>query len=244
MIDWLPAEWPAALWVRAGTTLRIGGSSTGAYASLNLAEHVGDNPDAVRANRAQVYSALRLPGEPCWLQQVHGTRVLRADVPTHGAADAIVASEYGRVCAILTADCLPVLFCDVSGTQVAAAHAGWRGLAAGVLEQTVAALGCDPGSLFAWLGPAIGADVYEVGAEVRACFIRSDCAADAAFRPSREGHYLADLYSLARARLQGIGVHKIYGGSRCTFSEPAQFFSYRRDGACGRMASLIWLDRT
>lgn len=244
MIGWLPAGWPAVPWVRAGTTLRTGGSSVGAFASLNLADHVGDRPEAVWANRAQVRSALHLPSEPCWLRQVHGTQVLQAGGSIYGAADAIVASRYGLVCAILTADCLPVLFCDTCGTRVAAAHAGWRGLAAGVLEQTVAALGCDPGSLFAWLGPAIGADAYEVGAEVRACFVRSDRAADAAFRPSREGHYLADLYGLARARLQAVGVDKIYGGSRCTFSEPAQFFSYRRDGACGRMASLIWLDRS
>ncbi|MHB1950852.1 MAG: peptidoglycan editing factor PgeF [Acidiferrobacteraceae bacterium] len=244
MIGWLPASWPAKPWVRAGTTLRNGGASAGAFASLNLADHVGDDPDAVRRNRAHLRSALALPAEPCWLRQVHGTRILPADSPGPREADGVVANEPGRVCAILTADCLPVLFCDISGTRVAAAHAGWRGLAAGVLEQTVTALDCPPELLLVWLGPAIGAQVYEVGEEVRASFMRADPGSASAFRPSRKGHYLADLYAIARARLRAGGVDKIYGGQQCTFSEPARFFSYRRDGECGRMASLVWLDRS
>ncbi|MHB1515208.1 MAG: peptidoglycan editing factor PgeF [Acidiferrobacteraceae bacterium] len=241
MAEWMAADWPAPVSVRAGTTTRQGGTSTGAFSSLNLATHVGDRIGDVSENRARVYSLLELPSEPLWLNQVHGTHVARAEhFAPAGEADAIIATQSGTVCAILTADCLPVLFCDDGGSRIAAAHAGWRGLAAGILEHTVSALGCAPASLLVWLGPAIGPEVYEVGPEVRARFIEVDPSAVRAFRPTDGGRYLADLYALARGRLLRLGVERVYGGSVCTFSDPARFFSYRRDGACGRMASLVW----
>ncbi len=241
MRDRIVPDWSAHSNVRALTTLRQGGVSRGAYAGLNLATHVGDDPLSVAENRALLRTSLALPTEPCWLDQVHSTGVVAATSTEVCRADASYAFHGGLVCAVLTADCLPVLFCDSAGTRVAAAHAGWRGLLAGVLEQTVAALGADPASLLAWLGPAIGPSAFEVGAEVRDAFLAVDARAEDAFQPSPSGRWLADLYQLARLRLNAVGVENIYGGGFCTFSDPQQFYSYRRDGACGRMASLIWL---
>ncbi|MHB1942077.1 MAG: peptidoglycan editing factor PgeF [Acidiferrobacteraceae bacterium] len=241
MAEWIAADWPAPASVRAGTTTRHGGTSTGAFSSLNLAMHVGDRIGDVSENRARTRSLLTLPSEPLWLNQVHGTRVARAEhFDPAGEADAIIAEQSATVCAILTADCLPVLFCVDDGSQVAAAHAGWRGLAAGVLEHTVSALGCEPASLLVWLGPAIGPEIYRVGPEVRARFVEADPSAAKAFHAAGGGRYLADLCALARGRLLLAGVERVYGGSVCTFSDPERFFSYRRDGVCGRMASLIW----
>jgi YfiH family protein len=237
-------DWPAPAHVHAATTTRAGGVSTDGYASLNLADHVGDDPARVAQNRAHLAVALSLPSSPVWLRQVHGVRVV--DAGCCGAspeADAAFAVEAGIVCGVLTADCLPLLLCDREGTRVAAAHAGWRGLAAGVIEASVAALCCPASDLLAWLGPAISAPAYVVGEEVRAAFVSHAAIAAEAFQPAPSGGWQADLYRLARQRLAAVGVDAVYGGKRCTFREPAHFYSYRRDGArSGRMASLIWLE--
>lgn len=181
-----------------------------------------------------------LPAEPAWLRQVHGTRVVELDAHRQAEGDASVARKPQTVCVVQMADCLPVLLADEAGTTVAAAHAGWRGLAAGVLESTVAAMGVPAHRLHAWLGPAIGPRVYEVGDEVRAAFIERDRIAEVAFSPTRPGHWLLDLYAVARQRLRARGVERIFGGGFCTYSEPQRFYSYRRDGSTGRMAALIW----
>ncbi len=240
-MEWLTPDWPAPPWVRACSTTRGGGTSTGPFASLNLSDRVGDDPKRVAHNRALLYERLGLPAEPLWLEQVHGCQVI-LDWPARGCpvADAALACEPGQVCAVMTADCLPVLMCDDQGRCVAAAHAGWRGLAAGIIEQTVAALAVVPERILVWLGPAIGPDAFAVGEEVRARFLAEDPAASAAFRPAASGWY-ADLFELARLRLARLGVTRVYGGGECTFSQPKRFFSYRRDGLTGRQASLIWL---
>lgn len=240
-MDILYPDWPAPANVRAAVTTRRGGVSVGPYASLNLAAHVGDAPAAVAANRALLRELLALPAEPAWLNQVHGTAVADAAGGGECDADASVASRRGAVCAVLTADCLPLLLCDRTGSRVAAVHAGWRGLLGGVIEAALAQLGGDAGQLLAWLGPAIGPDAFEVGDEVRDAFIAVDSAAAAAFRPSPAGRWLADLYALARLRLGHCGVTAVYGGGLCTFHDADRFYSYRRDGVTGRMASLIWL---
>jgi YfiH family protein len=241
------ADWPAPARVRAGATTRLGGVSVGAFASLNLGDHVNDDPSAVRRNRELLRSELALPGEPVWLQQVHGAAAVEATVAGNRvAADASWTSTPGVVCAVLTADCLPVLFCNRAGTRVAAAHAGWRGLVAGVLESTLAWLAADgapPDSLLAWLGPGIGPAGYEVGADVRDAFLRADPAAEVAFRHNRPGHWLLDLYAVARLRLRRAGVTAISGGDYCTLAERERFFSHRRDGITGRQATLIWLEK-
>jgi YfiH family protein len=238
--DWLVPDWPAPPRVRALVTTRRGGVSTGSWASMNLGAHCGDDPGNVKANRQRLRACV--PEEPLWLQQVHGKRVLRHPGIQGGEAlpdaDGSVTSKPGRVCAVLTADCLPVLICNRAGDRVAAAHAGWRGLASGVLEAAVKALGAEPLDLLAWLGPAIGPQAYEVGADVVAAF--SDDY-PAGFRESGDS-WLMDLYELARRRLARAGVEAIFGGGYCTMSEPDCFFSYRRDGVTGRMASLVWIE--
>ena len=239
-LDLLLPDWPAPPGVRAAMTLRTGGASGGPYASLNVGDHVGDEPTAVAENRWRLREALSLPAEPLWLEQVHGTNVARFGPSAKPRADAAVALEPGQVCAVMVADCLPVLLADLTGTCVAAAHAGWRGLAAGVLEATVAALPADPSELVAWLGPAIGPEAFEVGPEVRQAFLAVDAAAEVAFRPGTGDRWLADVYALARQRLAGAGVTNVHGGGLCTVSDPARFFSYRRDGVTGRMAAVIW----
>ncbi len=240
MAEFLIPDWPAPDNVCALQTLRSGGCSPAPWDSLNLGDHVGDDAQRVMANRARLRASL--PADPCWLQQVHGVDVVDAASAAPGsAADAAYARVPGRVCVVMTADCLPVLFCDRAGTVVAAAHAGWRGLLAGVLEQTLAAMGCPAETVLAWLGPAIGPDNFEVGDEVRAAFVAGNAEAAAAFRPAGDGKWLADLYALARQRLSSVGVAGVYGGDGCTFAERDRFFSYRRDGVTGRQASLIWL---
>jgi YfiH family protein len=300
-LRWLTPDWPAPATVRALSTLRGGGVSVPPYASLNLGGHVGDDGSAVAENRRALREAAELPAEPAWLNQVHGIDVrdldstapigraspvgprgaghaglaCAADAPvnTHApvTADAAVTRQPGRVCAILTADCLPVLLASESGDRVGAAHAGWRGLAAGVIEATVAALGSPPGELLAWLGPAIGPRHFEVGSEVREEFLRAAeaphagvrrggagaamgpadpagsgdthrASVEAAFVPNARGRYLADLYALARLRLARAGVHRVFGGGECTYADGARYFSHRRDGTTGRQATLIWLE--
>ncbi|MGE5470864.1 MAG: peptidoglycan editing factor PgeF [Bacteroidota bacterium] len=241
MVDLLFPDWPAPAHVRAVQTLRTGGCSAAPWDSFNLGDHVGDAAAQVASNRAVLRR--QLPGEPLWLEQVHGTAVADADSSAgRPQADAAIARQAGKVCAVMTADCLPVLFCDRAGTVVAAAHAGWRGLLAGVLETSLAKMAVPPGEILAWLGPAIGPASFEVGDEVRAAFVAHDPAATAAFRAHRSGKWLADIYTLARQRLDDAGVTSISGGGLCTVSDARRFFSYRRDGVTGRMATLIWLE--
>nr|WP_231940856.1 peptidoglycan editing factor PgeF [Acidihalobacter aeolianus] len=243
--DWLYPDWPAPATVRALTTTRSGGISAGSYASFNLATHVGDDARAVAENRRRLREVAGLPAEPTWLDQVHGRKVVLLDQETSPGmpADAAVTREPGVVCAVLTADCLPLLMCDRAGSCVASAHAGWRGLIGGVVESTVDAMGVALRDIMVWLGPAIGPNAFEVGDEVRDAFLSGDPAVTGAFRPSPAGRWLADLYALARLRLEAMGVVEIYGGAHCTFLESETFYSYRRDGVTGRMASMIWLDK-
>jgi polyphenol oxidase len=241
-LEWLTPQWPAPTAVGALSTLRGGGVSLRPYASLNLGAHVGDDPAAVLENRHRLRAAAELPAEPAWLSQVHGAHVLDLDAAgALGPADAAVTHRPGRICAILAADCLPVLFAADSGEAVGAAHAGWRGLAGGVLEATVQALGVPPRTLLAWLGPAIGPRHFEIGPEVRDELLKGDAGAEAAFTVNARGRFMADLGVLARRRLARLGIDRTYGGGECTYSSPARYFSHRRDGQTGRQASLIWL---
>ncbi len=237
-------DWPAPARVRSASSTRQGGVSQPPFGSLNLALHVGDRVTDVMRNRQRLVEKLALPGEPHWLNQLHGVTVVDLDdapgeLPD---ADASTTCAANTVCAVLTADCLPVLFCDRAGTQVAAVHAGWRGLAAGILEAAVAAFAAPPEEILAWLGPAIGPQAFEVGDEVRHAFCDVDPAAVEAFTAARPGHWRADLYHLARQRLARVDVGGVYGAGRCTFSEPDDFYSFRRDSSTGRMASIIWLE--
>jgi polyphenol oxidase len=239
--DWISPDWPAAPRVKAFVTTRAGGVSRGPFAGLNLGDHVGDEPGDVASNRALLN--VRLPSKPVWLRQLHGTDVVVADAIESGInADASFTSKAGSICAILTADCLPVLICDRNGSMVGAAHAGWRGLSQSVIEKTIAAMRVPPPELLVYLGPAIGPMHYEVGDDVRNIFINDDENAVTAFLPTANEKWLANLYELAQLRLRRIGVEEIYGGDLCTFEDSERFFSYRRDGQTGRMASLIWLD--
>lgn len=244
LADWILPEWPAPSRVRALSTTRFGGVSKGAYASLNFGDHVGDDPAAVAENRRRLVSTLGLKREPTWLKQVHGTQVAHlSGVEVQEPADAAVTSRPGLACTVMTADCLPVLFCDRAGTRVAAAHAGWRGLSAGVLEAALAALGEDSAEFMAWMGPAIGPESYEVGEEVRRAFVHLDAEAAAAFTAGKtSGKWWCDLYALARRRLEAAGLTEVYGGGLCTYADRERFFSFRRDGECGRMATLIYIE--
>jgi YfiH family protein len=263
-VGWVEPDWPAPGGVRALSTWRNGGASTAPYASLNLGDHVGDAAASVAENRQRLALAAGLPSQPVWLRQVHGTTVVELDAIDDGAtgikaagpdaaagvvaaagvgaADAAFTRRRGQVCAILTADCLPILLAADSGEVIAAAHAGWRGLAGGVIEATVQALAVPPAPLMAWLGPAIGPQHFEVGAEVREALLKGDLGAEAAFAANARGRYMADLGALARRRLAALGVGRIYGGGRCTYAEADRYFSHRRDGMTGRQATLIWLE--
>lgn len=242
MSELIIPRWPLPKGVAACSSTRIGGVSQPPYDSLNLGAHCGDNPEHVAENRRRLFAAGALPSSPVWLEQVHGTTVLSLDGGPYASkrADASYSRTPGTVCAVMTADCLPVLFCNLDGTEVAAAHAGWRGLCEGVLEETVSHFSDKPGNILAWLGPAIGPTAFEVGPEVREAFMAKDAQADAAFRAQGE-KYFADIYQLARQRLANVGVERVYGGEYCTHSQPETFFSYRRDGTTGRLASFIWL---
>ena len=240
--DWVVPDWPAPARVRAFVTTRAGGVSEGAYATMNLGASSGDDARLVARNRQIVREAL--PAAPRWLAQVHGVAVVDADAWTaDGAptADAAVTAAASRVCAVLTADCMPLLLCDTEGRRVAIAHAGWRGLAAGVVENAVEALGAQPARVLAWMGPAIGPRAFEVGPEVREAFLAKDAGADGAFVLHKPGKYLADLYALARRRLAALGVTGVSGGDFCTYTEAARFFSYRREQRSGRMGAFIWM---
>jgi polyphenol oxidase len=245
----LTPEWPAPPGVHAAFTLRQGGVSEPPFDTLNLGLHTGDVPDSVMENRRRVRETLQLPAEPAWLDQVHGTQVVSLDVSLGASsADAAVTLNPGRVCAIQVADCIPVLLAARNGSAVGAAHAGWRGLANGVLQASVErlrTLGVEPSELMAWLGPGIGPSHFEVGDEVRAAFVgdsAGDPGASSAFVRNARGRWQCDLAALARRRLQALGIREIYGGALCTYADADRFFSYRRDGRCGRMAALIWRD--
>jgi YfiH family protein len=238
----LHPDWKAPAGVHACFTLRSGGASAPPYESLNLGAHVGDDPFAVAENRRRVAQTLSLPSAPCWLRQVHGTGVHEAEVAgSGGEADAAITRRAGVVLAIQVADCLPVLLAADDGTVLGAAHAGWRGLAAGVIERTVGRMGCSPTRLVAWLGPCIGPQQFEVGEEVREAF-RVAGDPPEAFRPSPGGRWLCDLPAIARTRLQRLGVERVVGGGWCTVADPVRFFSHRRDRLTGRMAALLWRD--
>ena len=242
-MKYITPDWPAPANVKAVVTTRDGGCSTGPYQGLNLGDHVGDDPAAVMANRQSLADKFKLSKTPQWLSQIHGIRVVKAvgdgAVPE---ADACWSDEAGQPCVVMTADCLPVFFCDRQGEKVAVAHAGWRGLADGVLEQTLS-LFTDPSEVIAWFGPAIGPDAFEVGGEVREQFCLALPESETAFKPSTNpGKWFADIYQLARLRLQRAGVTDISGGQFCTYSDSERFYSYRRDGVTGRMASIIWTE--
>ena len=233
-------DWPAPARVGSLVTTRAGGVSTGAYASFNLGERVGDDARAVQRNRALLRRLV--PAEPVWMRQVHGTRVIDACASAADVeADGAIARSPGAICAVLTADCVPVLLCDSGGGAVGIAHAGWRGLAAGIIENVLGAMGTAPRRIMAWLGPGIGRDAYEVGREVFDAFVAADGSAAPAFSECGGGKFRADLYALARRRLEACGVGAVYGGAFCTYRDRERFFSYRRDGETGRIASLVWL---
>lgn len=264
-LSWIEPAWPAPPGIRAASTLRSGGTSSGPFASLNLGGHVGDEAERVMENRGRLAAALNLPSEPLWLKQVHGTRTLLAEAPASlprgnpgpvrrgepagkgegnrcasppRTADAACTRTPGIVCAVMTADCLPILLCSRDGESIAAVHAGWKGLAAGVVEAAVAAQGTH--DLLAWLGPAIGPDAFEVGGEVREAFLRKGAEFSEGFRETEGGKWLADIYRLARITLGRLGIADCHGGEWCTYGQADDFFSYRRDGTTGRMATLIW----
>ena len=249
-LEWLAPDWPAPPGVRAAFAYRGGGVSAAPWDSLNLGLHVGDDPAVVRENRRRLRAALALPAEPLWLEQVHGIEVIDADCidaavlacigPLGPRGDAVISRRAGQVACIQVADCLPVLFCSRDGQHIGAAHAGWRGLAGGVLEATVAALAVPGPDLRAWIGPAIGPAAFEVGEEVRAAFIAQSAAAATAFVGNERGRWQCDLFELARQRLQAIGIGHVSGGGLCTHSDAGRFFSHRRSAPTGRHAALIW----
>ena len=247
-MKWIKASWPAPEFIKAGTTVRTGGVSQAPYDSFNLATHVGDEPSQVLQNRQQFLSELKLTTAPHWLEQTHSTEaILLPANETLVKADASYSFEKKTVCVVMTADCLPLLITDKEGSCVAAIHAGWRGLADGIVERTIAQLPAKEESLLVWLGPAIGAKVYEVGEEVYDAFTEADIEAQQAFQEvvvqgMSEKHWLFDIYHMATLKLKRLGINHIYGGDFCTFSDEQQFYSYRRDGVTGRMASFIWMD--
>ena len=250
MKDFLTPDWPAPANIKAFTTTRTAGASEGPYASFNIATHVNDDNQRVLQNRADLKKTLGLSSEPMWLDQVHGSYAVNAaEISSHNPsstgqalikADASFSYDTDHVCVVMTADCLPVLICNRQGTKVAAVHAGWRGLQAGVIEDTIDALQENPEDCLLWLGPAIGPQAFEVGDEVRQAFVNEIPETAKAFEVNKPGHWLADIYKLARIRLQKTGINEIYGGGLCTYTDHSRFYSYRRDGDTGRMASLIW----
>ncbi|RKZ85578.1 MAG: peptidoglycan editing factor PgeF [Gammaproteobacteria bacterium] len=246
-------DWPAPDNIKAISTTRIGGLSLPPYDGLNLAHHVGDNPDTVNKNRVYLNELADLPESPRWLNQIHETRVLDShDWKLNIQADAMISNSLNHICAVMTADCLPVLLCTKQGDTVAAIHAGWCGLAAGIIEKTIHKFSCTPQNIMVWLGPAIGASQFEVGTDVYQLFTQNTPEAEQAFthnypmakqafQQTGSPHYLANIYLLAKQHLNKLGITAIYGGDYCTVTDKKRFFSYRRDGITGRMASMIWI---
>ncbi|MBS0359148.1 MAG: peptidoglycan editing factor PgeF [Proteobacteria bacterium] len=236
-------NWPLPKNIFAASTTRRGGFSTGIYESLNLGDHVDDDPKIVQANREKLKTFLKLPSDPLWMNQVHGNRVISAsNYLPNISADACVSHSAREVCIVMTADCLPILLCHRNGSKIAAIHGGWKSLVQNIVENTIAAMNTDPHELMVWLGPAIGPEVYEVGDEVREQFLAKDKKHEAAFKPSVNQRWLANLYLLATQQLQTLGITEIYGGNYCTYSMKETFFSHRRDGKTGRMATLIFMN--
>ena len=243
MLDLIIPDWPAPHWVKAYTTTRIGGFSHAPYSSLNLATHVGDDLNDVSKNRKLLQKNLHLNKPIVWLNQIHGNTIISADHPMDSlTADAIYSRTEQSVCAVQTADCLPLLICSSSSYCVAAIHAGWKGLSADIIETTIETLGLPPEDILVWLGPAIGPQAFIIGEEVFQTFINNDPTAISAFQPLGNKQWQASLYKLAQQRLQKLGITTIYGGNYCTFSDKRRFFSYRRDQITGRMLSLIWIN--
>lgn len=243
MLDLIIPDWPAPSWIKAYTTTRLGGVSQSPYVSLNIAMHVGDNLDDVTKNRQLLQKYLHLKKSILWLEQIHGNTAISADDPIDSlAADAIYSRTEQTVCAVQTADCLPLLVCSSNSYCVAAIHAGWKGLSSGIIENTISALGLPPREILVWLGPAIGPQAFTVGEEVFQSFIDKDQAAERAFQPIKNKKWQANLYKLAEQRLLKLGITSIYGGNFCTYSDKLRFFSYRRDQITGRMLSLIWIN--
>ena len=242
MTDFIYPHWPAPAHIKALVTTRYGGVSAAPFDSLNLGDHVNDNPLKVEQNRHILAQRATLPESPRWLSQTHGCKVIDSLLWTSGKqADGIISNTINHVCPILTADCLPILLCNQQGDTVAAIHAGWRGLANGIVERAIANFSGSTKDILVWLGPAIGPEQFEVGQDVVNAFVHHDVLAKQAFRQTDDTHYMADIYLLARQRLNALGVSEIYGGQFCTVNDPERFFSYRRDQATGRMASLIWI---
>ncbi len=240
-MNWIKPDWPVANNIHAAVTLRSGGLSQNSYRSLNLALHVDDVAETVSQNRQTISTMLHLPSEPIWLEQIHGNRVVKADqLRQLVQADASYTDQANTVCVVLTADCLPILLATTDGLRVAAIHAGWRGLLAGIISNTVESLGTI--NTIAWLGPAIGSACFEVGIEVRMAFVNKSKKFACAFSKTKEDKYLADIYQLASIELATLGIHQVYGGDFCTVSDEERFYSHRRDGKTGRMATLIWRD--
>ncbi len=238
----IPAKWPAPTSVHAYTTTRMGGNSSAPYHSFNLAQHVGDNKQTVEHNRQQLQQQLGLPQAPAWLQQIHGNTAVCIDHSYHSQADASYSQQAKQVCVVLTADCLPLLVCNQQGTEIAAIHAGWRGLANQIITKTIQQLQSSPTQLMVCLGPAISQGYFEVGIEVYQTFIQQQPESIVAFKSNRPQHWLADMYVIAKQQLQQLGIQQIYGGEYCTYSQADLFYSYRREPSTGRMASLIWMD--
>jgi YfiH family protein len=237
----LVPDWPAPVNIHAATTLRTGGVSANGFASLNPASHVGDEPESVSQNRQLISTLLALPSEPVWLNQTHSNHAIRAGVSDFPvAADASYSSEAGVVCTVMTADCLPLLVCSADGKEIAAIHAGWRGLVDGIIDNTIAALQSQ--DVLVWLGPAIGPDCFEVGADVLAAFVVRSAEYAAGFKQQSQDKWLADIYQLARINLVALGINEVYGGGLCTVTDHKRFYSYRRDKVTGRMATMIWRD--
>lgn len=241
-MQFINASWPAPTWIKAICTTRHGGVSKKPYHQLNLGDHVGDETTNVYLNRLRLQQQLNLKAQPLWLNQTHSTRVIDLEQTKQNDADGAYTRQRHQVCAVLTADCLPVLICNTQGTLVSAIHCGWRGILNGILENAVTAMQAKcSDTLLVWLGPAIGADVYEVGQEVRDAFVQIKPKSNKAFTQISQTKYLANLPLLAAMRLRALGIHQIYGGDYCTYSQAELFFSFRREQITGRMASLIWI---
>ena len=242
-IGWIPASWPAPSHIHAGTTTRTGGISPAPYDTLNLADHVGDKPACVTHNRTLLCTSLGLTVVPSWLQQEHGNRIINlADTHATLRGDGAYTTRKNQICAVLTADCLPLLLCDIQGTQIAAVHIGWRGYSRNIIAKAISRFTCRKPDLLAWIGPSISASNYEVGAEVRIACLQVTGDPDVGFLPTRKNYWHADLAGLVRYQLQACGVSNINGVNHCTLTDVERFYSHRRDGVTGRMASLIWMD--
>lgn len=240
--SWIEAEWPVPEWVRAGYTSRQGGHSKGAYRSLNLARHVADDPSDVKSNREKLMELLDLPAEPLWLNQIHGASLINAgDWLPDCEADAMTSTGTNQICVVLTADCLPLLLCDPLEHRIAAVHVGWRGFARKIIEQSLNAFQGKRENIIAWIGPHIHAHNYEVGNNVRKECTQAVEGTEFAFKASTKDKWLADLSALVRHVLKQEGVESIHESKRCVFDDAGSFYSYRRDGECGRMASMIWM---